>query len=74
MQSLTQLRIKISKVNDIDYTGIDFDYLSANPQNINFYMEKEYLYSSYLEEKLSLEEELFFDLVLTFQEKNSISR
>ena len=34
LQSLTQPRIKKSKVNDIDY-WIDFDYLSANSKNIN---------------------------------------
>ena len=69
LQSLTQPRIKKSKVNDIDYSWIDFDYLSANSKNINFHREKEYLYSSNLEEKLSLEEELFFDLDLTYQDK-----
>ena len=69
LQSLTQRRIKKSKVNYIDYSWIDFDFPSENSKNINFHRKKEYLYSSNLEEKLSLEEELFFDLDLTYQEK-----
>ena len=69
LESLTRPRIKKSKVNKIDYSWIDFDYLSVNSKNVNFHREKEYLYSSNLEKKISLEEELFFDLDLTYEEK-----
>ena len=53
-----------------DEDWIDFDYLKANRININFRRDKEWKISLPLDELASLEEELFFDPYLTFQEKS----
>ena len=53
-----------------DEDWIDFDYLKANRININFRRDKEWKFSLPLDELASLEEELYFDTHLTFQEKN----
>jgi hypothetical protein len=46
------------------------EYLKANKANINFHRDKEWKHSLPLDELASLEEEIFFDKYLTFQEKS----
>ena len=53
-----------------DEDWIDFNYLKANRININFRRDKEWKFSLPLDELASLEEELYFDPHLTFQEKS----
>jgi hypothetical protein len=52
-----------------DEDWIDFIYLKANRININFRRDKEWKFSLPLDELASLEQELYFDPHLTFQEK-----
>ena len=56
------------QANKIDYDYLNFDHLTNNG-NINIHRDKEWKFSSNLEEKLTFEQELFFDLETTYIEK-----
>ena len=53
-----------------DPNWINFEYLEANRVNINFKRDKEQKTSLPLEELSSLEEDLYYDKHLTWQEKS----
>lgn len=56
--------------NMYDVDWLDFDYLKDNRININFRRDREWKYSLPIDELESLEQELFYDKYLTFQEKS----